>query len=80
MSPETSHPETANTSTEPLSFSTAMEELETILERIDGDETDIDKLADELRRAAELLELCRRKIRKAEVEVSQIVQKLGDGE
>jgi exodeoxyribonuclease VII small subunit len=56
-----------------------MEELENILERIDGDETDIDMLAEELRRAAELLELCRGKIRQAEVEVTQIVQKLGDG-
>jgi len=61
------------------SFSAAMEELEAILERIDQDETDIDRLAGELRRAAELLELCRGKIRKAEVEVSQIVQQLGEG-
>lgn len=60
------------------SFSAAMEELEAILLRIDGDEIDIDRLADELRRAAELLELCRSKIRKAEVEVSQIVQQLGE--
>lgn len=61
------------------SFSAAMEELESILERIDKDETDIDRLAGELRRAAELLELCRGKIRKAEIEVSQIVQQLGEG-
>ncbi len=58
------------------SFSVAMEELESILERIDGDGIDIDHLATELRRATELLELCRGKIRKADVEVSQIVQQL----
>ncbi len=61
------------------SFSVAMKELESILERIDGDGIDIDHLATELRRATELLELCRGKIQKAEVEVSQIVQKLEEG-
>ena len=61
------------------SFSVAMAELEGILQRIDSDGIDIDQLADELRRATELLELCRGKIRKAEVEVSQIVQRLEDG-
>ncbi len=59
-----------------LSFREAMEELEGILERIEGEEVDIDRLAEELRRAAQLLDLCRGKIRKAEVEVTQIVQSL----
>ena len=59
-----------------LSFREAMDELEGILERIEGEEIDIDRLAEELRRAAQLLELCRGKIRKAEVEVTQIVQSI----
>ncbi len=58
------------------SFIDAMQELEAILNRIDSDTVDVDKLARELRRATDLLELCRSKIQKAEVEVSQIVQKL----
>ena len=58
------------------SFRDAMEELEGILERIEGEEVDIDRLAEELRRAAQLLDLCRGKIRRAEVEVTQIVQSL----
>jgi exodeoxyribonuclease VII small subunit len=62
--------------TETPSFRAAMDELEGILERIEGEEVDIDRLAEELRRAAVLLELCRGKIRKAEVEVTQIVQSL----
>ena len=73
----------SNTGDQPaLSFREAMEELEGILERIEGEEIDIDRLAEELRRAAQLLDLCRGKIRKAEVEVTQIVQSLeqGDGE
>ena len=59
-----------------LSFRQAMDELEGILQRIEGEEIDVDRLAEELRRAAVLLDLCRGKIRKAEVEVTQIVQTL----
>ena len=66
--------------TETTSFGSALEELEAILQRIDSDETDIDQLGDELRRATTLLELCRAKIRKAELEVSQIVEQLDDPE
>ena len=76
-------PPEEKTSKEPepsLSFRDAMEELEGILERIEGEEIDIDRLAEELRRAAQLLEVCRGKIRKAEVEVTQIVQSLEQGE
>lgn len=65
-----------NTETPALGFREAMDELEGILERIEGEEIDIDRLAEELRRAAQLLDLCRGKIRKAEVEVTQIVQSL----
>lgn len=57
-------------------FTAAMRELEGILQRIEGDELDIDRLAEELRRATALLELCRGKIRRAELEVTEIVQKL----
>ncbi len=57
-------------------FREAMEELEAILARIEGEEIDVDRLAEELRRAAVLLEICRGKIRRAEVEVTQIVQGL----
>ena len=50
------------------SFGEAMAELEQILERIEGEEVDVDGLAAELRRASELLELARDKIRRAEVD------------
>jgi len=78
--PEPSEPNGSNEPAPALSFRDAMEELEGILERIEGEEVDIDRLAEELRRAAQLLDLCRGKIRKAEVEVTQIVQSLEDEE
>lgn len=65
---------------EAIRFGEAIEELESILRRVEGEEIDIDELADELKKATELLEICRSKIRKAEVEVTQIVQSIEDGE
>ncbi len=61
---------------QPPTFSEAIRGLEAILQRVASETTDIDRLADELQRATELLEICRGKIKKAEVEVSQIVQKM----
>jgi exodeoxyribonuclease VII small subunit len=63
-----------------LGFGAAMEELEAILGRVESDEIDIDELAEELKQATKLLELCRQKIRKAELEVTQIVQSLEEPE
>jgi len=59
-----------------LGFSQAMAELENVLRRIEGDEIDIDQLGRELGQAAKLLEICRKKIRRAEVEVQQIVESI----
>ena len=61
-----------------MGFSAAMSELEEILRRVESDEVDIDGLATELTRAAQLLELCRERVKKAEVEIEQIVDRLGD--
>ena len=65
---------------ENLRFGEAIEELESILSQVEAEEIDIDELADRLKVAAELLELCRSKIRRAEVEVTQIVQALEDAD
>lgn len=65
---------------EDLRFGEAIEELESILSQVEAEEIDIDELADRLKVAAELLELCRSKIRRAEVEVTQIVQALEDAD
>ncbi|MFQ5525508.1 MAG: exodeoxyribonuclease VII small subunit [Thermoanaerobaculia bacterium] len=59
-----------------LTFGEAIAELEEILQRIEGEETEIDELAGQLKRAAGLLDVCRGKIRKAETEVQQIVADL----
>ena len=61
-----------------IPFNEALAELEQILGRVEREDVDLDRLAAELGRAAELLEVCRRKIRKAELEVSHIVERLAD--
>ena len=66
--------------TEELSFSESLEEIEAIVERIEAEDVDIDRLAEELQRAAGLLDVCRTKIRKAELEVKHIVDKLEEGD
>lgn len=70
----------SKTTSQELGFGAAMEELEAILGRVESDEIDIDELAEELKQATKLLELCRQKIRKAELEVTQIVQSLEEPE
>ncbi len=60
------------------SFGEAMERLEEILQRIEGEEIDIDQLGEELSEATGLLEVCREKIRRAETEVEQILEKLDE--
>lgn len=65
---------------EPASFTAAMQELEAILRRVEAEDVDLDLLATELSRAAQLLELCRGKLRRAEAEVGQVLQQLEAGE
>lgn len=60
--------------TKELKYDKAMEELEAILKRIEQEEVDIDDLTQEVKRAAELIKLCKKKIEKTEMEVNRIVQ------
>lgn len=64
---------------EQVGFSAAMAELDNILIRIEREEIDIDQLAVELARAAQLVELCRGKLRRAELEVTQILGTIDEG-
>ena len=60
------------------SFGEALEELEKILSGIEDESIDIDTLAEELQRATRLLESARAKLRRAELEVRQVVARIGD--
>ncbi|MEX0663384.1 MAG: exodeoxyribonuclease VII small subunit [Acidimicrobiia bacterium] len=63
--------------TEP-GYAEAMAELEAILEELEGDELDVDVLADRVGRASELIKSCRARIARAQSEVEGIVTDLED--
>ena len=59
-----------------IGYADALAELEAILAEIEDDAVDVDVLAAKVKRAAELLRLCRDRITSAKVEVTQIVAEL----
>jgi len=61
---------------EEIGYADALAELESILAEIEDDAVDVDVLAARVKRAAELLRVCRSRISAAKVEVSQIVAEL----
>jgi exodeoxyribonuclease VII small subunit len=65
-------------SDEELTFEAATQELDSILEKLDGDGMNIDSLAVDLQRASQLIEWCRARLETTRVEVERIVADLDD--
>ncbi len=63
-----------------IRYSEALSELEQILDRIENDEVDLDDLGQQVDRAAQLIQVCRGKIEKAEVQVRRIIDSLDEEE
>ena len=59
-----------------IGYADALAELESILEEIEDDAVDVDVLAARVKRAAQLLRVCRSRINAAKIEVTQIVAEL----
>jgi exodeoxyribonuclease VII small subunit len=59
-----------------IGYAAALAELSEILHELDGDEVDVDVLGGRVRRAAELLRICRGRIASARFEVEQVVAEL----
>jgi exodeoxyribonuclease VII small subunit len=62
-----------------LGYADAMAELETILHELERGDVDLDRLSDQVRRAADLVRLCRGRLDDTRTEVTRIVADL-DGE
>lgn len=58
---------------ETLGFAAALAELEEILARLEGDRLDVDHLAEDVRRASDLIGVCRQRITTTKVEIQEIV-------
>ena len=61
-------------------YGEAMAELEEILDELEGDALDVDVLAERVRRASELIAVCRTRIGRAQADVDAIVADLADDE
>ncbi|MFO7938431.1 MAG: exodeoxyribonuclease VII small subunit [Bacteroidales bacterium] len=59
-----------------LSYNEALQELETILERIQDQDLDVDDLSSNVKRASELLQLCKQKLRATETDVEKILREM----
>lgn len=57
-------------------YAAAMAELETILDELEGDQLDVDVLAERVRRASVLIKACRTRITRAQADVEGIVSDL----
>ncbi len=57
-----------------LSYSEAIREIEAILDRFNREEFDVDALAAQVKRATELIQLCKKKLKKAEDDVAKVLK------
>ncbi|MFD2720842.1 exodeoxyribonuclease VII small subunit [Hymenobacter monticola] len=61
-----------------MTYREAIEELETILRALETDSVDVDDLTARVERSAELIRLCRRKLRHAEESLDRVFDTLDD--
>lgn len=59
---------------EKISYSEAVREIESILQKIEEGKLDIDKLADNVSRVTELLKICRDKLYRTESQLGKILE------
>ncbi|WP_295936309.1 exodeoxyribonuclease VII small subunit [uncultured Alistipes sp.] len=57
-----------------MTYAEAMARIEQILARFRNEEMDVDSLAKEVKHATELIANCKKRLRKAEEEVSKILE------
>lgn len=56
-------------------YEEAVEQLEQIVRKMENDELDIDSLTDELRKAQELIKLCKAKLTSTDAEIKNMLEK-----
>lgn len=75
MTNEHDDADTATTDTT-VGYADALTELDVILRELEGSDVDVDRLADRVARAAELIALCRDRVGGARVRVDQVIADL----
>lgn len=57
-----------------IKYAQAMQRLDKIIHRIENEEIDVDELSKQVREAVKLIQTCKQKIEKAEMEVNHVVE------
>lgn len=57
-----------------ITYAEAIGEVEKIIEKFNNDNFDVDALAAEVKRATELIDICKQKLRKAEDDVAKVLK------
>lgn len=57
-----------------MTYAAAIAEIEKILARLRDEEMDVDSLAAEVKRATELIALCKERLHKAQAEVKKVLE------
>ncbi|MCK4879189.1 MAG: exodeoxyribonuclease VII small subunit [Bacteroidales bacterium] len=58
---------------EKISYSDAIAEIESILQKIEGGNLDVDELAEKVSRVTNLLKICRDRLYKTETQINKIL-------
>ena len=58
---------------EDMKYEAAFAEIQTIVRRMENDELDIDQMSEQLKRAQQLIKLCKDKLNKTDEEIKEIL-------
>jgi len=59
-----------------ISYNEAISEVEKILEEIDSEKLNLDDLSEKVKRATELINLCKEKLTKVDAEIEKLLEKM----
>lgn len=57
-----------------IKYQEAVKEIEQILQNLEEEDLDVDQMADKVKRATELIQLCKNKLKNTEEEVNKILE------
>lgn len=60
----------------PISYAEAISEIEEIVNKIENQELDVDELTEKVKRASQLIKICKNKLYKTEEEVQHILDEM----
>lgn len=63
-----------------ISYSEAFEELQQIVDEIESGETEVDVLSAKVKRAVELIKICKKVLRSTETDIEQVLDDLEEKE